>query len=53
MIRIILALIDKGFAYVGADGSIYYSIAKFPTYGRLSHLRLDELKREALKGQNR
>ncbi|NGX39227.1 MAG: Cysteine--tRNA ligase [Chlamydiae bacterium] len=44
MIAIIEDLIDKGIAYKGTDGSIYYSIAKFPTYGRLSHLKLDELK---------
>ena len=26
------------------DGSIYYSIRNFPSYGRLSHLHLEELK---------
>ncbi len=44
MIDIIQTLIDKGIAYKGADGSIYYSIRHFPSYGRLSHLHLDELK---------
>ncbi len=44
MIEIIETLIDKGIAYKGSDGSIYYSIRKFPSYGRLSHLKLDELK---------
>ena len=47
MIKIIQALLDKQIAYVGADGSVYFSIAKFPTYGRLSHLQLDELKKGA------
>lgn len=44
MIKIIEGLLDKGFAYVDEDGSIYYSVAKFEKYGRLSHLKLDELK---------
>jgi len=44
MIDIIQGLIDQGIAYKGADGSIYFAIAKFPSYGRLSHLHLDELK---------
>lgn len=44
MIDLIQTLIDKGIAYRGADESIYYSIHKFPQYGRLSHLKVDELK---------
>ncbi len=44
MIAIISTLIEKGTAYKGQDGSIYFSIAKFPSYGRLSHLHLDELQ---------
>lgn len=44
MIRMIQTLIDKGFAYVGGDGSIYYAIKQFPHYGCLSHLHLDELQ---------
>jgi cysteinyl-tRNA synthetase len=37
-------LLDKGIAYRGGDGSIYYAIRQFPRYGCLSHLRLDELQ---------
>ncbi len=44
MIEIIQTLLDKKIAYRGADESIYFSISKFPGYGRLSHLKLDELK---------
>lgn len=44
MIRLIQVLLDKGVAYKGGDGSIYYAIQKFPRYGCLSHLHLDELK---------
>ncbi len=44
MIALIQKLIEEKVAYKGADGSIYYSITKFGSYGRLSHLHLDELK---------
>ncbi len=44
MIKLIQTLLEKGIAYLGADGSIYYGIRRFPSYGRLSHLQLDELK---------
>jgi cysteinyl-tRNA synthetase len=44
MIEIIEVLLEKGVAYRGADGSIYFSINHFPSYGRLSHLKLEELK---------
>lgn len=44
MVKIVEKLLEKGIAYRGADGSIYFAIAKFPKYGRLSHLHLDELK---------
>lgn len=44
MIVMIQGLLDKGIAYKSHDGSIYYAIAKFPKYGCLSHLHIDELK---------
>lgn len=44
MIKITQGLIDKGFAYKGGDGSVYYAIRKFSSYGCLSHLHLDELQ---------
>lgn len=44
MIELIEKLIAKGVAYHGADRSVYYSIRKFPRYGCLSHLHLDELQ---------
>lgn len=44
MVKVIEALLEKGVAYKGTDGSIYYSIRKFPRYGCLSHLKLDELQ---------
>lgn len=44
MIKIVQTLMDKGIAYKGGDGSLYFAIRKFPRYGSLSHLKLDELQ---------
>ncbi|MEY2664179.1 MAG: hypothetical protein RIR35_987 [Actinomycetota bacterium] len=44
MIQHIQALIDLDYAYVGADSSVYFSAAKFESYGELSGNRLDALK---------
>lgn len=44
MIEMIEELLDKGYAYVGEDKSVYYAIHKFPKYGRLSHLCLQSLE---------
>ncbi|MFH0829572.1 MAG: cysteine--tRNA ligase, partial [Candidatus Aenigmatarchaeota archaeon] len=47
MVALIKKLMDKKIAYRGKDGSVYYSIAKFPRYGRLSKIKADELKKGA------
>ena len=44
MIDLIDTLLKKGLAYKASDGSIYYAIRRFPRYGCLSHLHLDELQ---------
>ena len=44
MITLIQGLLAKGVAYQGEDGSVYFSIEKFPAYGRLSQLDRRELK---------
>ncbi len=44
MISIIQNLMEKGIAYQGSDGSIYFAINRFPSYGRLSHLHLNDLQ---------
>ena len=38
MIDLIGRLIDRGYAYRSEDGSVYFSIARFPGYGRLARL---------------
>lgn len=43
MIDFIQKLLDKEVAYKSHDGSIYFAIDQCPRYGRLSHLKLEEL----------
>jgi len=42
-IRMIETLMEKGFAYQGGDGSVYFRISSFPEYGRLSGVKDREL----------
>ena len=44
MLNMISTLIEKGYAYVAADGTVYYSVRKFKDYGKLSHKNLDDLQ---------
>lgn len=42
MLDLIQRLLDKGIAYI-VDGSVYYSVHKFPGYGKLSGMNLSSL----------
>ena len=42
-IKMIEKLMESGHAYQGADGSVYYKISAFDSYGKLSHLDEREL----------
>jgi len=44
MTGLVTGLLDRGVAYRGDDGSVYFAIGRFPTYGRLSRLDTRELK---------
>jgi cysteinyl-tRNA synthetase len=44
MVALIRRLLEKGYAYRSEDGSIYYDISRFPDYGRLAHIRVEELR---------
>jgi cysteinyl-tRNA synthetase len=44
MISMISTLVDKGHAYRAEDGSVYFRIRSFPSYGRLAHFNIDELR---------
>jgi cysteinyl-tRNA synthetase len=52
MIAIIETLMRKGFAYRSEDGSVYFSIARFPDYGKLAHLDKSGLKAGARVSQD-
>lgn len=44
MVEMIQTLIDKGYAYPVADGTVYFRVKKFPEYGKLSHKNLEDLQ---------
>ena len=44
MLAMIEELIAKKFAYLGEDGTVYFSAQSFPSYGAISGNRLDALK---------
>ncbi len=52
MVVLIKTLLEKGYAYRGEDGSIYFSVCKFPRYGQLSHIKIGELKAGARVSQD-
>ncbi len=45
MVSLIQSLLDKGIAYLGEDGSIYYSVRKFKNYGKLSGVKPGKSKK--------
>jgi len=44
MVVMVEGLLRKGVAYKGEDGSVYFSIARFPQYGKLSRIDTRELQ---------
>lgn len=52
MVELIKMLMAKGIAYKGEDGSIYFSVCKFQDYGKLSHIKIGELKAGARVSQD-
>lgn len=44
MVRMIQTMLNRGYAYLADDGSIYYSIAKYKKYGNLAHLDMKGMK---------
>jgi len=43
MINMISILVDKGFAYIGKNGDVFFEISKFKNYGQLSKKNLHDL----------
>jgi cysteinyl-tRNA synthetase len=52
MVDMIRDLLQKGIAYRSEDGSIYYDIRKFPGYGKLANIQVDELQAGARVAQD-
>ncbi|GFO70939.1 cysteinyl-tRNA synthetase [Bathymodiolus japonicus methanotrophic gill symbiont] len=44
IILMITALFEKGLAYAGTNGDVFYAVNKFASYGALSGKKLDELQ---------
>ncbi len=44
MLNLIRALMERSLAYQAANGDVYYSVHKFPGYGKLSGKSLDDLR---------
>lgn len=44
MVALVEELLDRGLAYKAEDGSVYYAVGRFPTYGRLTQVDKRELK---------
>ncbi len=44
MIEMIRQLEEQGIAYQAEDRSVYFRLSRFPDYGKLAHLNLDELR---------
>lgn len=47
ILNMIQTLIDKGYAYQGENGDVYYDVSKFADYGKLSGRNLDDLRKGA------
>ena len=52
MIELIQKLFDRGLAYQSDDGSVYFSVAKFPGYGRPAHIDLSGMRGGARVAQD-
>ncbi len=42
MIALVSKLIEKGVAYKSEDGSVYFNVRAFPSYGKLAHIDFDK-----------
>jgi cysteinyl-tRNA synthetase len=52
MIRLVQQLVDRELAYQAEDGSVYFAIARFPGYGKLSRLDAREIRAGARVAQD-
>lgn len=52
MISLVESLMERGIAYKAEDGSVYFAIDRFPSYGKLSRLDTREIKSGARVSQD-
>jgi len=50
ILGMIRRLLDKGYAYQGDNGDVFYSVSRFGNYGQLSGKRVEELRSGARVG---
>lgn len=44
IVDMVQTLIDKGFAYQGSSGDVYYRVDRFADYGKLTNRNLDDMR---------
>lgn len=44
MVKMVVELMEKGYAYQGTNGDVFYAVSKFKDYGRLSGKRIEDLR---------
>ena len=52
MVALVRKLVERGVAYLADDGSVYFAIDRFPSYGKLSRLDKREVKAGARVSQD-
>ena len=52
MVDLVRQLVERGVAYLADDGSVYFAIDRFPSYGKLSRLDKREVKAGARVSQD-
>ena len=53
MIALVEKLVEKGIAYQSEDGSVYFSVRKFPGYGKLAHIDFPASMRPSCAARSR
>ena len=52
MVELVRRLVERGIAYLAEDGSVYFAIDRFPSYGKLSRLDKREVRAGARVSQD-
>ncbi|MFO7725949.1 MAG: cysteine--tRNA ligase [Oceanipulchritudo sp.] len=52
-IQLVETLLERGHAYQGRDGSVYFRVGSFPDYGKLSHFDPEALRTQEVNSAGR